>query len=67
MKSITIHGLDSYLDQKIKVRAQKEGISFKKDIKKMLEESLGGSKPTREDNRKDFWGFISKLVKRRLN
>lgn len=44
MKSITIHGLDDDLDQKIKKKAETEGISINKVIKKALEEAFGGKK-----------------------
>lgn len=41
MNSITIHGLDDHLKARIKSRAEKEGLSLNKTVKKMLEESLG--------------------------
>lgn len=52
MKSITIHGLDDYLDRKIKEKAVTEGISINKVIKRALEESFGGSKKV--DNKEEF-------------
>ena len=53
MKSITIHGVDEPLSELIKSKAQSEGLSINKTIKKILESSLGvkpnprGSKPER--------------------
>ena len=41
MKSITIHGIDDPLAGLIKSRAQSEGLSINKTVKKLLEESLG--------------------------
>lgn len=53
MKSITIHGLDDYLDQKIKEKAENEGISINKAIKKVLEDAFGGRK-NRVDHKEEF-------------
>lgn len=41
MKSITIHALDDDLVQSIEEKAQKDGASLNKTIKKLLRESLG--------------------------
>ena len=41
MKSITVHNIDEQLDRLIKSRAESEGLSVNKMIKKLLEESLG--------------------------
>jgi hypothetical protein len=54
MKSITIHGLEPILDQKITERAKKEGISINKAIKKILEEALLGPEQKMIDHRDDF-------------
>jgi hypothetical protein len=53
LKSITIHGLDDYLDGKIKEKAESEGISFNKAIKKVLEEAFGINKKG-NDNKDQF-------------
>ncbi len=57
MKSITIHGIDDPLAELIKSKAQSEGLSVNKTVKKLLEESLG-VKPRKEGiNRGDFEEF----------
>lgn len=53
MKSITIHGLDDYLDRKIKEKAETEGISINRVIKKVLEEAFGDKK-NEVDNKAEF-------------
>ena len=57
MKSITIHGIDDPLAELIKSRAQAEGLSINKTIKKILEESLGVKPRIRGKNRSDFEEF----------
>ncbi len=53
MKSITIHGLDDGLDEKIRSRAGEEGQSLNKTIKLLLGKALGvGERPP--DRREDF-------------
>ena len=54
MKSITIHGLDHQLDNLIRKRAKKHGISLNKTIKNLLEESLGIKKLQNYDHSEDF-------------
>jgi hypothetical protein len=57
MKSITIHGVDKPLSDLIRSKAQSEGMSINKTIKKVLEEAFG-VKPTHENqHREDFKGF----------
>jgi DNA polymerase III delta subunit len=41
MKSMTIHGIDDQLAELIKSKANQEGLSINKTIKKLLETSLG--------------------------
>jgi predicted CopG family antitoxin len=41
MKSITIHGLDDALDRLIREKAENEGLSLNKTIKKLLRKALG--------------------------
>ncbi len=57
MKSITIHGIDDPLAELIKSRAQAEGLSINKTVKKLLEESLGVKPRTKSINRGDFEEF----------
>jgi len=54
MKSITIHGLDDELDQKICSLASREGLSLNKTIKKILRTALGLEKPEEQTRRDDF-------------
>lgn len=58
MKSITIHGIDDPLAQLIKSKAQTEGLSINKTVKKLLEESLGVKPRTNGKNRSDFEEFF---------
>jgi len=53
MKSITIHGMDEELDERIRNEAGKEGQSLNKTIKRLLSESLGIGKQI-SDHRADF-------------
>jgi hypothetical protein len=53
MKSITIHGLDDFLDQKIKEKAKHEGVSINRAIKKILEEAFGVQK-NGSNNKEEF-------------
>jgi len=57
MKSITIHGIDDPLAELIKSRAQSEGLSINKTVKKLLEESLGVRPRANSINRIDFEEF----------
>ena len=41
MKSITIHGLDGKLYERIKEKAKRQGLSLNRTIKNLLEKSLG--------------------------
>jgi len=54
MKSITLHGIDSKLDDLIKRKARKQGQSLNKTIKKLLEKSLGLNSDIEGDRRKEF-------------
>lgn len=54
MKSITIHGLDRALDERIRERARHLGLSLNKTIKQLLAESLGLQERENEDPRKNF-------------
>ena len=57
MKSITIHGLDDDLDEKIRSRAGAEGLSLNKTIKLLVREALGmGDQP--RDRRQDFQDLL---------
>ena len=57
MKSITIHGIDDYLADRIKTRAASEGLSVNKTIKKLLEMSLGMKPKPEKSNVDDFIEF----------
>ena len=57
MKSITIHGIDEPLAELLKSRAQSEGLSINKTVKKILEESLGVRPRAKSINRGDFEEF----------
>ena len=54
MKSITIHGLDQSIADKIKRKAKDLGLSLNKTIKKLLEESLGLGTQKDRDYTSDF-------------
>lgn len=57
MKSITIHGIDEPLAELLKSKAESEGVSMNKTVKKLLEEALG-VKPRPDDaHRGDFEKF----------
>ena len=53
MKSITIHGLEDDLDEKIRNKAGQEGLSLNKTIKLLVREALGVSERP-PDHRQDF-------------
>ena len=57
MKSITIHGIDNPLAELIKSKAQSQGLSVNKTIKKILEEALGVKPQTIAKRRMDFEEF----------
>ena len=57
MKSISIHGIDDPLAELIKSKAQSEGLSINKTVKKLLEESLGVKPRNKGINRGDFEEF----------
>lgn len=57
MKSITIHGIDDPLAELIKSKAQAEGLSVNKTVKKLLEESLGVKPRNKSIHRTDFEEF----------
>lgn len=57
MKSMTIHGIDDQLSGLIKARAESEGLSINKTIKKLLEISLGIKPAPPRKNLDDFKEF----------
>ena len=57
MKSITIHGIDNQLAELIKSKAESEGLSINKTVKKLLETSLGVRPQTERKNWNDFKEF----------
>ena len=54
MKSITIHGIDKVLDERIHRKAAELGLSMNKTIKQLLSHSLGISRKTAEMDRNEF-------------
>ena len=63
MKSITIHGVDNQLADLIKSKAESEGLSINKTIKKLLETSLGVKPQVEKKNLKDFKEFCGLWTK----
>lgn len=57
MKSMTIHDIDPQLAELIKSRAQSEGVSINKAIKKLLETALGIRIAPQKKNLEDFREF----------
>jgi hypothetical protein len=57
MKSMTIHGIDQQLAELIKSKAQSEGLSVNKTIKKLLEAALGIRPAPGKKNLEDFKEF----------
>lgn len=57
MKSMTIHGIDKQLADMIKARAEAEGLSINKTIKKILETALGIKLAPNHKNMNDFKEF----------
>ena len=53
MKSITIHGIDKETEKLIKKRAQSEGTSVNKTVKRLIAKALGIDKD-KHDNREEF-------------
>jgi len=63
MKSITIHGLDEKVSEKISDLAREKGLSLNKTIKLLLQKALGFKEQTyqnRVDDFKQFSGIWSK-------
>jgi len=54
MKSISIHGLDDVLDEKIKEKALRQGTSLNKTIKRLLEEAIGLKPKDTEERRQEY-------------
>jgi hypothetical protein len=57
MKSITIHGMDAKLYERIKEKAKCQGLSLNKTIKNLLEMSLGTNDNKSGDHHEDFVEF----------
>lgn len=58
MKSITIHGVDDNLAQKIAQKSKEHGLSRNKTIKSLLQESL--SDPSQSDREREFSDLFGK-------
>ncbi len=54
MKSITIHGLEDRLSERIREKARQQGLSLNKTIKKLLAEALGVEEQAPRDRREQF-------------
>ena len=54
MKSITIHGLEDPLNERIRDKARQQGLSLNKTIKKLLAESLCLEESAPRDRHKRF-------------
>ena len=67
MKSITIHGVDDQLNDLIKSKAESEGLSINKTVKKLLETSLGVKPQTEKMNLDDFKEFCGLWTKADLD
>lgn len=57
MKSITIHGIDDFLAERIKAKAEFEGMSVSRTSKNLLEISLGIKARPKNSNLMDFQEF----------
>lgn len=66
MKSITIHNLDQSLDEHIREKAKRQGVSLNKTIKSVLEASFGltETEVTRKNAFMDLFGSWSKKDER---
>jgi len=67
MKSITIHGVDDQLNDLIKSKAESEGLSVNKTVKKLLETSLGVKPQPVKKNFDDFKEFCGLWTKADLD
>jgi plasmid stability protein len=54
MKSITIHGLDEEMSERLARAATREGLSLNRTVKKILREALGINTSPSTDHRADF-------------
>ena len=67
MKSITIHGIDEQLANLIQSKAESEGLSINKTVKKLLEVSLGVKPQIDKKNLDDFKEFCGFWTQSDLN
>ena len=67
MKSITIHGIDKQLADLIKSKAESEGLSINKTVKKILETSLGVKPSIEKKNWHEFKEFCGLWTKADLD
>lgn len=63
MKSFTIHGVEKPLADLIRAKAESEGLSINKTIKKLLEECLGVKPQPEGKNLRDFQDFCGQWAK----
>ncbi len=57
MKSMTIHGIDKQLETLIRAKAEADGTSLNKTIKKLLESALGIRPAPARKNLEEFTEF----------
>ncbi len=57
MSSLTLHNIDEDLARLIKERAQQEGLSLNRTIKKLLAQALGMVQPDKQRHRNEFAEF----------
>ena len=58
MKSITIHGVDEQLANRLKQLAESEGTSVNRTVKRLLEQALGMKPRALQHNREQFEQFL---------
>ena len=63
MKSLTVHGVEEPLATLIKAKAESEGLSINKTIKKLQEECLGVKPQPDQKNLRDFETFCGLWTK----
>lgn len=63
MKSLTIHGVEKPLADLIRAKAESEGLSINKTIKKLLEEYFGVKPQPDRKNLRDFEDFCGLWTK----
>ena len=60
-KSITIHGIENSLNQKIQKKSKEFGMSQNRTLKKLLDDSLNNGKNKRVEEFNDLFGTWSEV------